>query len=314
MSRNVLFALAVIAASGIGVLVDRLAAPPRPLDASTGEVVARARRVEVHGSDLEAALAGPAGANASAVVEGIARTRYLARLAEDAGLQRDPEFTRQYAESLAALYLQRKFEEPERKRAPADDEVRGYFEAHRAEIVRPERARLALIALIAAAPDQRASKRKAADAALAQLRGRTADPFAFGELARVRSDLPEAAATNGELPPLSREELTDRFGAPLADAAFRLGKTGEVHPGVVETERGFFLVKLLGREPARNPSFDELKDVMRARLTRERREQHRKEFLDAIWKEADIRIDEAALARAVGEAKKQEQAQAKQRR
>ena len=45
----------------------------------------------------------------------------------------------------------------------------------------------------------------------------------------------------------------------------------------------------------------------------ERREQHRKEFLDAIWKEADIRIDEAALARAVGEAKAQQQAQAKQR-
>jgi hypothetical protein len=40
---------------------------------------------------------------------------------------------------------------------------------------------------------------------------------------------------------------------------------------------------------------------------------HRK-LLAVLRKEADIRIDEAALARAVVEAKKQEQVQAKQRR
>lgn len=50
----------------------------------------------------------PGGMIAPAQIEVLVRTRYLARLAEQEGLQRDPAFTSQYAESLAALNLERK--------------------------------------------------------------------------------------------------------------------------------------------------------------------------------------------------------------
>jgi peptidyl-prolyl cis-trans isomerase C len=305
MRWNVIAVLTVFAAFGAGFLIARRTAPPDPLDAGTGEVVARARGVEVRASDVAPALGGPAGMTPPAqVAEEMARTRYLARLAEEKGYARDPGFVRRYAEELARLYVEKEIEEPERKRVPNDDEVRAYFEAHRGEITRPERVRVALVALLPPSDAERARKRGSAEAALAEARRRKADHYAFGELARLRSDAPDAKSTNGELPFLSREELAARYGAPLADAAFSLTDTGQLLDRVIESGPGYFVVKLLAREPARNPSFDDVRDVMRSRVARERREARKREALERLAKEADVRVEEAALRKVAAESKR----------
>jgi peptidyl-prolyl cis-trans isomerase C len=297
MRRTLLVVVAVLAAFGAGFLAARRTAPPRPLDAGTGAVVARARGVEIHASDVAPVLGGPAGIAAPArVAEDLARTWYLARLAEEKGLARDPAFARFYAEELARRYVAQEIDEPERRRVPTDDEVKAYFEAHRAEITRPERVRVAVVALLPASGAERARKRAAADAVLAEARRRQADHYAFGELARLRSEDADARSTSGELPPLSREELGARLGVEVADAAFSLTDTGQLLGRVAESDKGFFVVKLLGREPARNPTLKDVQEAMRARLARERREARHKAALEQLAREADVHVDEAALA------------------
>jgi hypothetical protein len=121
-------------------------------------------------------------------VEGLVRVDLLARLAEEKGYHRDPAFTRRVKQELAALYLRKEFEEPERKKAPTDAEIAKYFEENRAKLQRPERLRLAVIVFRAEDDAARRAKRPLAERALAEVRRRSGDYYAFGELAAARSE------------------------------------------------------------------------------------------------------------------------------
>jgi hypothetical protein len=229
-------------------------------------------------------------------VEGLVRVDLLARLAEEKGYHRDPAFTRRVKQELAALYLLKEFEEPERARAPTDAEIAKYFEEHQAKLWRPERLRLAVIVFRAEDDAARRAKRPIAERALAEVRRRSGDYYAFGEIAAAKSEEPRSAVTSGELPAMSRDELEAGFGPTLAATAFAMPrKPGALFDGVVEGERGLFVVKLLSVEPPYEPKLDELRDSLRTLLTTERRTTGLEAFLGGIWKRADVKIDEVAL-------------------
>jgi parvulin-like peptidyl-prolyl isomerase len=229
-------------------------------------------------------------------VEGLVRLDLLAHLAEEKGYARDPAFLLRMKQELAATYLEKEFEEPERKRAPTDDELARYFEENKAKLQRPERLRLAVIALRAEDDATRKAKRPLAQQVLAEVKRRSGDYYAFGELAAAKSEEPRSAATSGELPAMSREELENGFGPTLAAKAFAMPRTpGTLLDGVVEGERGLFVVKLLSVEPAYAPKLDDVRDAIRTQLTAERRSTALEAFLADAWKRADVRIDEKAL-------------------
>jgi parvulin-like peptidyl-prolyl isomerase len=297
--------LALAAALVAGIAIGRLSAEGSAPPADRPRVVTF-RGGEVGAGAVRAALAQEPAATRSGhlevakrIVDDLVQTRILAALATEKGYDRDPEFAQRQAEQLASLYLEKEFEAPERTKLPTDDEVRAWLEAHRAEFDRPERVRVAVIAFPAATPEEREAKRAKAKAALAEAKRGERDYYAFGELARRRSEDPKTAARQGELPIMSREELSAAAGPELASAAFEVPAPGKVHPAVVESASGLYVLKLLGREPARNPTFDELRDTLRARLAAERLAERRKSFLEHVWDEAHVRVDEAALRQAV---------------
>ncbi len=298
----------LVAALACGITVGRLWRG-HALPAGDGPRVAVFRGGDVGASSVRAALIQePAAVRsgnpqiAKRVLDDLVRTRVLATRAIEKGYDRDPEFAQRHAEQLASLYLEKEFEGPERGKAPTDDEVRAYFDGHRADFSRPERVRVAVIAFPGATPAERNAKRAKAEAALAEARRRENDYYAFGELARRRSEDSKTAPHQGELPFMTREELTAATAPEVATAAFGMPDAGKVHPAVIETGTGLFIVKLLGHEPTQNPKLEDLRDTLRARLSSERRAEHRKAFLERIWKEANVRVDEAALERVVAEA------------
>lgn len=86
---------------------------------------------------------------------------------------------------------------------------------------------------------------------------------------------------------MSREELEAGFGPTLAAKVFAMSRTpGALLDEVVEGERGFFIVKLLGAEPPYAPKFEDVRDALRSQLTNERREKELAAFLDGVWKKA----------------------------
>lgn len=204
-------------------------------------------------------------------VEGWTRTLLLARRAEAKGFHRTHEFVRSYAQELSTAFVEK-------------------------ELQRPERVRLAIITFDAADAAARAKKLGAAQAALGAAQQRPMDQQAFGNLARLRSEDPRTRALNGELPPMSREELASAHGPELVSAAFELTEAGAILPRVVEAAGALHVVKLIAREREQRPSFDDVKELLRQRLASERRSKGRKEVVDAAVSDAGMRVDEKAIA------------------
>jgi parvulin-like peptidyl-prolyl isomerase len=63
----------------------------------------------------------------------------------------------------------------------------------------------------------------------------------------------------------------------------------------VESADAFYLVKLVGRESAYEARFETVRDTLKARLGNERRNADRRAFLDQLWKQADVKIDDEAV-------------------
>jgi parvulin-like peptidyl-prolyl isomerase len=301
-------AVAVAALSAVGgYLVGRRSLPPSPLAAEVqqGEVFARFDGHALTVRDLERQIdAQPAPIRerlASADERREFATAYvkalvLAHRAEARRYHQEPDFVRRYAQELAAVLLEKDFEAPERAKAPTDDELRAYFAEHEKDLQRPERVRLAVVTFVTPDAASRESKRGAAQSALAAARASASDPYAFGKLARLRSEDPRTRGTNGELPPMSREELVASFGPELAAAAFELTQAGTILPRVVEGERALHVVRLVAREAEERPTLDQVKDLLRQRLVAERRKQRLKQFLDETMRSAGVTIDDHAIA------------------
>jgi parvulin-like peptidyl-prolyl isomerase len=304
--HRILVALAVTLAALGGYWAGSASRSAGTLGGSGGEgaVIARFARKALHASEVEARLrALPEMARARLTsaearrtfVEDLVRERLLAHLAEEKGYQRDPEFARRYAEELGAFYLEKEFEEPERRKAPTEDEVRKYFEEHRAELSRPERVRIALIAFKPSSPSEHEGKRALARSALADVKARSRDYYGFGNVARARSEDARTRAAGGEVGYASREELAKAYGPELAQAAFGMKSPNEILPSVVESAGGFYLLKLLGREAAYEPRFEAVRDSLLARLSSQRHAADRKRFLDELWQRAEVKIDDQTV-------------------
>jgi parvulin-like peptidyl-prolyl isomerase len=299
---------AVLGAALAGYLYGRHSAATSPLSAPSagGPTVARFRGGTVPRAAVEAEIAKQpevmraalrAPAARKAFTEGLVRLELFAREAERRELQKDPEFVRRYKEALGKFYVEKVFEEPQRKAAPTDEEVRSFFEANREALGRPERARVAVVSY--AAPDgdaaARAAKRRKAEAALARLRSKD-DAATFAAIARAESDDPESRRTNGELPFATREELSRRLGPEVADAVFAPSGASALVPRVIETAGALHVVKVLGLEESYEPALEELKESIRSRLAAERRATAFETFLEQLWKEAGVTVDEKAVA------------------
>jgi hypothetical protein len=298
VALGLLAGYAIARSSGSGSLMDAPDASGPTLARYSGQKLTLGEaeaELRVPGRQISAGvLSTPEGRRG--YVEGLVRLDLLARLAEEKGYHRDPAFVRRVKQELAATYLEKEFEEPARKRVPTDEEVAKYFEESKGKIQRPERLRIAIVAFRAEDDATRKAKRPVAQQVLGELRRRSGDYYAFGEIAAARSEEPRSAVTSGELPAMSREELEAGFGPTLAAKAFAMPRQpGTLLDGVVEGERGLFLVKFLGVEPAYEPKLEEVRDSLRTQLATERRTKGLEAFLGDVWKKADVKVDEEAV-------------------
>lgn len=111
----------------------------------------------------------------------------------------------------------------------------------------------------------------------------------FEELAAKYSEDKGSAAKGGELPQFG----TGRMVAAFERAAFALQNVGDVSEPV-QTEYGWHIIKLLERIPV--PSFDNVKDELTAKVSKDSRSQlTRTVVIDRVKKEAGFREFPAAV-------------------
>ena len=146
----------------------------------------------------------------------------------------------------------------------SDEEVRNYYDGHRNEFGSPEERRAAhiLIAVKASAPQAEQDLAKAkAEQILQQARQ---NPARFADLAKKYSQDPGSAANGGDLGFFGHGMMVK----PFDDAAFSM-KAGEIS-GLVKSDFGFHIIKLLAIKPASVLSFDDARQGIANKLRQQK--------------------------------------------
>ena len=233
-----------------------------------------------------------------ALVEQMLRERLLLLDARRKGYDQDPRAARACEAALSELYLERELDEPERKRVASDEELKAFFEKHRDAYSRSARARIARILLAAPQADgaARARQKAAATALLAELQtALRKDAGAFATAARKRSEDSRTRPLGGELPMLTEAQLREGAGDAVASAVFVAPAPQGLLPQVLETPEGFQLVQVLEREEAREPSFEQTRELLRPRYAREHREQRLASLHAELSRRANVQLHPEAL-------------------
>jgi peptidyl-prolyl cis-trans isomerase D len=134
------------------------------------------------------------------------------------------------------------------------EDVRKYYDEHQSDFGTAEERHAAhiLITVAAAAPQSEQDAARAKAEELLQQARKT--PAGFAELASQKSQDPGSAANGGSLGFFGRGMMVK----PFEDAAFAL-KQGEIS-GLVKSDFGYHIIKLLGVKPAKLLPFDEVRE------------------------------------------------------
>lgn len=144
------------------------------------------------------------------------------------------------------------------------EDARGYYDEHQNDFGAPEERQAAhiLIAVAdAAAQAEQDAARARAEKLLLQIRQ---SPARFAELAKQNSQDPGSAANGGDLGFFGRGMMVK----PFEDAVFAL-KQDEIS-GLVKSDFGYHIIKLLAVKPARVLSFDEAREGIMNKLRQQK--------------------------------------------
>ncbi len=228
-------------------------------------------------------------------LENLIRFELLTAEAKRQGLDKDPEVQATLQKILVQRLVRKAFDDA-KAGAATEEEIKKYYDEHLEEFVRPERIRVSQIFLRA----DRGSADRGARAAearklLARLKAEEPkNPLVFSVLAREVSDDPRTKLSGGDLGFRTRADLESAQSKELAAAAFALVKAGDVS-GIIESERGFHILKLTVRQPALNRTFDEARAQIAARLSREVNAKQFDAFVAKLRETAKIEIIDEEL-------------------
>jgi len=226
----------------------------------------------------------------------VIRFELLAEEAARRGLDKDPEVQEAMRRVMVQKLTQQQFEGLQI--SISEEDARAYYEANIHDFVKPERIRLSHIFFSAPKGDPSRNRIRAeAERALEELRRK--DKEAFSDLARRRSDDERSKRAGGDLSFRTRDELKEMWGEEFADAAFALKTVGQFADLVV-TDKGFHIVKLLGRQEGVERSFEQVRAQIENRLQREKKTQAFEDFVQQLWTKANPQIDEAVLDKLEG--------------
>jgi len=165
------------------------------------------------------------------------------------------------------------------------EDARKYYDEHQSDFGTPEERQAAhiLVALAAAAPqaEQDAAKVKA-EQLLQQARK---NPAGFADLAKQNSQDPGSAANGGSLGFFGHGMMVK----PFEDAAFTL-KQGEIS-GLVKSDFGYHIIKLLAIKPARLLPFDEAREGIVNKLRQQKAvdmfAERAEKFSNTVYEQSD---------------------------
>lgn len=226
------------------------------------------------------------------------RRRALVAEARRQGIDRMPEMRRMIERLLVQRLHETQIDAEIAEAAVSDQEVFDFYQAHQDEFARPARIQGAIIHVAAAAGSEesvRAEKRARIEDALQEAEDLPDEVLHFGQVALEYSDDRASRYQGGVVGWLvNRPGHTYRWDAAVVDGLFALEAPGDIGP-VIETDDGFYLIRLVAREDAQTRPLEQVADGIRHRLLRERRAAIGDDLLDALVARHETNIDHAVL-------------------
>jgi parvulin-like peptidyl-prolyl isomerase len=219
----------------------------------------------------------------------------LADEARQRGYDKDPVTQQEIREILRDALLRKAREGIPGPNDVPTEEVRAYYDAHRADFRDPERRRVSVIVV---------ASEGAANAVLDAARKATAAQW--GELVRTKSIDPSAKANTpvdlaGDLgfvgPPGDARGANQRVPEDVRAAVFGLDKVGDVVPRVVKVGGKLWIARMSGRTEAHDRTLEEAERSIRVKLAQDAIRGREEALLDELRKQFPVTIDEGALGR-----------------
>lgn len=286
--------LFILLALGLVVVVAVARRVMRPV-APDDTVLAKVGEGAITRSAFEAELArrrlGTSLADRQAVLDDMVLTEALYAQAVQAGYDRDERLIERFKRLVVDQYRQDHLGKAGSVPAPLAEAVEQYYQAHLSEFTQAPQVRPALIRVRVpthATPE----KRTEWQVKMAEIRRQASElpssEAAFGDLARLHSEDPPTRYQGGDCGWVSRNRPVFRWPAKVLDAMFALQSPGTLSP-VIETEDGYYLIKLIDAKPAQIVALGEVREVIEARLARQATEQRWAEFNRAAL--AGVRVE-----------------------
>ena len=184
---------------------------------------------------------------------------------------------------------------------PTEDEAKKFYEQNKETFVIPEEAKLSFIWTDQGLNGEKADQaRQKAEEALSLLNGGTD----FAEVAKKYSE-DGSAGSGGEIGAnISLDQLPEELGKKIF--SLNPGETS----GVIDYDYGFYIFKLWERTEARQMTFEEVSEDVKAHLSEEKHSQLESEMEQTLLEKADFTIYNKTLRKLL----KEQQAQMEQKK
>jgi peptidyl-prolyl cis-trans isomerase C len=216
------------------------------------------------------------------------------------GLDQDPDVIRGYKKILARHLVNMEFNQKRVKEIEVTDEtIEEYYKENIDRYHAPDKVRIHQIFLAAPAADKnkrKAAQKQAADL-LKQLKAKQKDRRIFLQLAREHSDDEATKRVGGDTNFKTRVQQEETYGKAFADAAFALKQANDVS-GVVADPKGFYILRLSGKQAAIDLPLERVKGQIRTTLFARARGEAYRAFVDEVKKKVGVQVFEAVVENA----------------
>jgi peptidyl-prolyl cis-trans isomerase C len=231
-----------------------------------------------------------------ALLDEMIEFKLLLQRARAAGYDHDPELLSQFNRLVVGKFKEDHLAtNTESATTVSEQDVRSSYQQNLERYATPESVHLATIYFKSspkATPEKRAEAREHAEAVLQQ--ARQTDSAGFQRLAQRYSDDQVTRYSGGDIGWLARGENSERWGNSFTDAAFALHDAGDFAP-LVETPRGFYIIRLIEKKPAGFRPFEQVRDAIAYQVARERQQQRQTDFLEEMKKGVRIETNSQLL-------------------
>lgn len=214
------------------------------------------------------------------------RFEVLAKEAQKRGFDKDPEVVRTMKQVMIQKLMKDEFENKITPEDISDEEMQKFYTEHENEYNKAEEVRVSAVIL-----DDKSKAENVAKAALGE-QGKTNK--GFRELVAQNSVDEQTKIRGGDLRYFTADST--EVPKPVADAAFKLGKTGDV-AGPIAADGKFYIIKQTGKRKAVKKTFEDVKRQIQNRIYRDKRTESQKTFIETLKGKAKIVIHEDSLGK-----------------